>query len=172
MRTPEDVVRAEVLVCVSSLVSTLAKGFALTSIFAAHGQPKGEAMLAAQDLGALCEQAAELAAPIDDWAEAAIDEGWYQGADGRVHCDPDDGPSLSASDWRDACDAENPYQREVFEHWAVTPWLADQLEAHGEKVDKDFADLCVWARTTTGQSIDMDSVVEKIAVEINAGVEG
>lgn len=31
-----------------------------------------------------------------------------------------------------------------------------------EKVDTDFAGLCIWARTTTGQAIWMDPVIRKI----------
>jgi hypothetical protein len=42
---------------------------------------------------------------------------------------------------------------------------ADKLEAAGEKVDKDFAGLCIWARTTTGQTIYCDGVIERIYAE-------
>lgn len=72
------------------------------------------------------------------------------------------------SDWRELCNEQDiePYDREVFEHWAVTDWFADQLIKHGEKVDKDFAGLCVWARTTTGQAIAADYVLERIAADL------
>jgi len=40
-----------------------------------------------------------------------------------------------------------------------------------EKVDKDFAGLCIWARTTTGQAIYADGVVERIYAEMMAPVE-
>ena len=60
----------------------------------------------------------------------------------------------------DADDDENePYEREVFEHWIVSKWLADQLAANGEKIDDDFAGMVVWARTTTGQDIALDRVI-------------
>ena len=63
-----------------------------------------------------------------------------------------------------ACRDEMP-ELEVFEHWAVSTWLAEKLEAKGEKVDRDFAGLNVWARTTTGQAIALDSVIEAIVSE-------
>src|SRR5258707_13415197 len=50
---------------------------------------------------------------------------------------------------------------EVYEHWAVSPWLASKLAAQGEKVNMDFANLNVWARTTTGQQISGDSVIQR-----------
>jgi hypothetical protein len=55
---------------------------------------------------------------------------------------------------------------ESFEFWAVSPRLADDLERYGEKVDRDFAGLCVWARTTTGQAISMDSVIQRIWADL------
>lgn len=71
-------------------------------------------------------------------------------------------PAMDAIEY----DSLEPYWREVFEHWAVTGWLANQLEARGEKVDHDFAGLCVWARTTTGQAIYADSVIEQIGSDL------
>lgn len=59
------------------------------------------------------------------------------------------------------------YEREVFEHWIVSDWLADKLEAKGEKVEKDFAGLTIWARTTTGQAIALDAVIEEICADLN-----
>lgn len=66
--------------------------------------------------------------------------------------------------WRELCeyDGLEPYDREVFEHWAVTTWFAEKLIEAGEKVDADFGALNVWARTTTGQGIASDGVVERI----------
>ena len=50
----------------------------------------------------------------------------------------------------------------------MTDWFANKLIEQGEKVDKDFAGMCIWARTTSGQGIASDSVIERIAAEINA----
>lgn len=154
MRTPDDIVRMEVHYCVSALVSTLA-GAAYT----------GESSAEGTDLQSLAEQAFELASHVDDWEEAAYQAGWH-GADKLI-----DAPVLSDGhvDWQALCEENDiePYQREVFEHWIVSDWLADQLEARGEKVDRDFAGMIVWARTTTGQGIASDSVIVAIADDLN-----
>lgn len=151
--TADDLVRREVFYCVSHLVSTLAQG-AYRSMEGAYN---------AQEL---MDQASELASPVDDWEEAALQAGWSMREDGvLVHPDGCEGTT-----WESVCDhyGIDPYRREVFEHWIVSDWLADKLAEHGEKVDKDFAGLTVWARTTTGQGIASDSVIEAIAAEINA----
>lgn len=158
-RTPDDIVRVEVHYCISSLVSTLTQGYGLPSDFGR-----------ANDLSILCEQAVELASPIDDWDEAAIQAGWNRETpdalwiiqDGREE-------NFTAETAQEACEIDDltPYQREVFEHWIVSDWLADRLAEKGEKVDKDFAGLTVWARTTTGQGIASDWVIEQIVADLN-----
>lgn len=50
---------------------------------------------------------------------------------------------------------------EVYEHWAVSPWLASHLRSQGEETF-DLDGLCVWKRCTTGQSISMDWVIQVI----------
>jgi len=160
----------------SSLVSTLAAGY-------------GAGAQLPREIVDLHEQAFELAAPIDDWASAASEHGLTleARADG-LHVlslpKPTADGSLSNmhgtaySDSEQAaiayCDFHglDPYQTEVYEHWAVTDWFADKLEAAGEKVDKDFAGLCVWARTTTGQMIAADGVIERIYAETHTELEG
>ena len=135
------------------------------------------------------DQAYELARPINDWASAASEHGLTLEArtDG-LHVlslpEPDADGSLSDmhgtaySDSRQAaiayCDHHgiDPYETEVYEHWAVTDWFADKLEAAGEKVDRDFAGLCVWARTTTGQQIAADGVIQRIYAQTHTGREG
>jgi hypothetical protein len=69
---------------------------------------------------------------------------------------------------QDLCETEgiDPYEWEVFEHWAVSERFGRQLESQGERVDFDFAGMVVWGRTTTGQGIANDSVVLKIAAEL------
>lgn len=160
-RLASEFVRREVICCVSGLVSTLAGGANSISD------------LAGRDLVSLGEQAMELAAPIPDYEEAAIQEGWaYREVDGvgEWACVERDGAMIYDTA-QEVCDGEqiDPYEREVFEHWAVSPWLADKLIAQGEKVDKDFAGLCVWARTTTGQGISSDGVIQRIAKAIVEG---
>lgn len=157
MRTIDQMIQAEVLVCVSSLVSDLASGYG--AFRATHNHQSG--------LHCLIEQAFELASPVADYEEAAIQAGWQQNSDGLWAHKSDGDPETSAyvnDSAQEICEANGlePYDREVFEHWAVTDWFADKLIAAGEKVDKDFAGMCVWARTTTGQGISQDYVVQTI----------
>lgn len=170
MITADDLVRREVCHCASSLVSTLAIG--------GHGvvtyngiNPRNPRLSPIAPIMELCDQASELAAPIDDWEEAAIQVGWRPNPNGSTNWVwKDDLGEIAAESWQDACEQDNlePYQREVYEHWIVTDWLADKLIEHGEKVDKDFTGMCIWARTTTGQAIAADHVIEAITAEVNA----
>jgi hypothetical protein len=116
-------------------------------------------------LAARCEQAHELACPVPDYEEAAREAGWdlmHFGDETAIRRD-----DVECDTWRDACESDgiDPYDREVYEHWLVSDWLAEK----GEKVDKDFAGMTIWARTTTGQAIYADAVIEQIAAELNEG---
>jgi hypothetical protein len=51
--------------------------------------------------------------------------------------------------------------REVYEYWAVSSFLADDLTAKGEVVE-ELMDLYIWGRTCTGQSISTDTVIQDI----------
>lgn len=136
----DRIVRQDVCACASTLVSDLA----------AMGD----------------DQAAELCAPVPDYDEAALQDGWKQNDDGQwTHADyPEDVYDTAA----ELCDAQRiePYEREVFEHWIVSDYLARQLAELGEKTDSDFHGLTIWARTTTGQSIAIDSCILAIAENI------
>lgn len=173
MLTPQELVQREVQACASYLVATLAN------------RPDDGPRLrsaAGNDLADLCWQAIELACPVDDWEEAAIQNGWLQHEGRWLGYDHDSFASPEAAllagecgnheTAQEACEANDiePYQREVYEHWFVSEWLAEKLEAEGEKVDKDFAGLCVWARTTTGQAIYADGVIERICAKLNEAV--
>ena len=72
-RTIDQMIASEVLCCMSSLVATLAESAGKLTI-GHEGHP-----FRAADSGAifLCHQAFELATPIDDWEETAIEHGWY-----------------------------------------------------------------------------------------------
>jgi len=61
-----------------------------------------------------------------------------------------------------------PEQREIFEYWLVTEYLGRKLEACGEAVLFDFYGLTIWGRTTTGQAIALDGVIQKIFEELSA----
>lgn len=181
-RTPEQIVQAEVLCCMSSIVATLASGYGAAIV---HVDAYGRRSTNGSDLSNLIEQAFELAAPIEDWESAAREAGakitridveespnfgkWVvldQPVDTDMYVTFYEDTRHASIAYCDYYDIE-PHQTEVFEHWAVTDWFADQLVAHGEKVDKDFAGLCIWARTTTGQAIASDYVLEQIAADLN-----
>ena len=53
---------------------------------------------------------------------------------------------------------------EIFEFWAVSEWLGEKLIASGEVVF-NMLDFTVWGRTCSGQSIALDSVIQKIAID-------
>jgi len=54
---------------------------------------------------------------------------------------------------------------EIFEWYLVTPWLANRLKEKGEVVlDSGSMDFW-WGRTTTGQSVIVDEVIQEIAEE-------
>lgn len=152
MITAETLVAREVHYCVSSLVHSLAQGYGGTN----------------EELGAIAEQAFELACPINDWDSAAIDAGWKETPEGWTSIEPDAEGAEFFHSAQDLCETLGfePYQREVYEHWIVSDWLADHLIKRGEKVDKDFCGLTVWARTTTGQAIASDYVIDDILREL------
>lgn len=57
-------------------------------------------------------------------------------------------------------------ESEVYEHWVVSDRFRYLLEQKGEIVSTDAVDgLTIWGRCTTGQSISMDGVVQRIVVE-------
>ena len=58
---------------------------------------------------------------------------------------------------------DNP--SEVLEHWIVSESLGLKLGQRGEIVRK-FFDFTIWGRTTSGQSISIDSVIVEIALEM------
>lgn len=147
--TAEQLVQREINCCLSSLVSILAKE-------ANNNGSRG-------DLASLCLQAEELAMPIADYIEAAIQAGWDRVHDGGTEDIWRKG-DVTYDSLDELMEGENldPYEREVFEHWAVSQWLAEKLIEAGEKVDTDFAGLNVWARTCTGQAISMDGCIQQI----------
>lgn len=168
-RRADRLVSQEVHACMSSLVATLAAGYG-TAL-----PRKSAAGIALDDLA---EQAQELAAPVLDYESAARESGWVVGPAGMLvlpHGDHDDDdlppreePNADGSpNWQGAVEqlGNDPHECEVYEHWAISTWLAEKLAAKGERVDTDFAGLNVWARTTTGQAIAMDSVIRSIVQE-------
>ena len=59
----------------------------------------------------------------------------------------------------------NGGDNEVFEWWVVSSWLRVKLESRGEVIlDNDYGTW--WGRGTSGQSIELDSVIQDIAKSI------
>ncbi|UCV26734.1 hypothetical protein [Ferribacterium limneticum] len=69
-----------------------------------------------------------------------------------------------ADSWQEACEQDSiePYEREIYEHWAVSSWLGGELSARGELVF-EFCNMTIWGRGCTGQSIMLDGVICEIA---------
>jgi hypothetical protein len=149
--TCDQLVQREVIYCVSGLISELAKD----------------------------EKYMDELSPVlvqDDYESAASDEGWGSGNIDKfgVHYFRNtDGATWAAPDTRDGwcelCDEMGiePYQSEAYEHWVVSNWLADKLEAEGEMIIRDFMGIgAIWGRSTTGQAIAMDYVIGKIHAQL------
>ena len=148
-RICQQLVHREVLHCCSNLVYEL-----------------GQTELYQDDILELCTG--------QNWEDAAYDEGWRQTEEtdttkGNFH------KSISktsleishADSWQELCEEQgiNPYDVEVFEHWAVTNWFSEKLKEHGEIVGELF-DFTLWGRCTTGQAIYMDGIIREIANEM------
>ena len=59
---------------------------------------------------------------------------------------------------------DEPEERiEALQHWLVSDWLADKLESIGACVARDVMGFEVWGRTECGQSLTMDSDINKVA---------
>ncbi|MBE5033920.1 hypothetical protein [Gallalistipes aquisgranensis] len=58
----------------------------------------------------------------------------------------------------------DPFTDEVLEWWLIDSWLAERLQQEGEVVIEEYG--CFWwGRSTSGQAICLDSVIQKIAEE-------
>ena len=78
----------------------------------------------------------------------------------------DDGTIDGLDDWREAVqDIAEP--EEVYEWWEVGGWLAERLEEAGEVVLRNgYGDW--WGRCTTGQSVSLDYIIQKLGAEYAA----
>ena len=155
MRTLEQMVQQEVIYCVSSLVGHLND---------MHRDYDG----GDRDTLNLSDRLYEISAPVPATPEQTmLEEGYTQSTDGSWHHEQLGGFD---DDAETICDLQNldpyDYAREIYEHWIVSDWLADKLAAKGEAVSKDIAGLTVWGRTTTGQAISMDHVIEQIYADL------
>lgn len=110
---------------------------------------------------------------------------WFVQGDSEWHVDEDDANAraielcekairkavwmlvTTPEEYREVADEFNldPNQREAYEHWLVSGWLANRLKDEGEMIG-EICGLTVWGRCCTGQSISMDGVMQKIACDI------
>lgn len=58
------------------------------------------------------------------------------------------------------------HEREIFEWHSVSSWLACRLMDKNETII-EVGTMAIWGRTTTGQSICMDTVIEDIYNEVH-----
>lgn len=143
-----DLVRRNVLYCVSELVSRL---YGLREF-------------------SECDDLVNVMSQVN-YEDPARHVGWvaHEGAVRRP-VQNQSGHWLNAPDWEGACEIDelSPSYDEAYEHWIVGGWFAEKLKEHGEMVIEDFLGLTIWGRCTTGQSISMDHVVREITRELNA----
>lgn len=174
-KTARNIAAREVCLNVTGLVSDLAGGQDAVNSGQFHS---------ARPLAGLCDQAAALWVAVDDWEEAARQAGWAAHHNSRNHengvyfqnaqtKDIAEASPANACGWEDLCREVglDPYPWEVFECWAVSQSLGEDLAALGEKVDDDFAGLVVWARTTTGVSFSGDDLFLRVAQLIQQRAE-
>lgn len=109
-----------------------------------------------------------------DWQTPAEEAGWRMHSLGRIHRWTEALGDEEVSTWQEACEAceeyIEPHEREIFQWYAVSSFLADDLEEEGEVVLRDFHGLDLWGRTTFGQAISMDYVIQKVYDNLQKGV--
>lgn len=107
-------------------------------------------------------------------AESACSGEWFvcelrDGLPVLPSIDAGDGHSTRIDAIKAAAEADRvdlgEYQREIYEWWLVSGWLADQLREHGEHVPEGDCVQDVWGRTCSGQAILLDGVIREIAAE-------
>lgn len=94
-----------------------------------------------------------LSAPFLDYEAAARAAGWKEGTGSGWICLNDN--EAFASNPKDACESYGiaPQEIPIIGHYIVTSELADKLEARGERVERDFGGVIVWARKLTPKAV-------------------
>lgn len=125
----------------------------------------------ADSLGTLMDRAENLAEGISHHEAAARAAGWTDGT--QIHRINDDEEILVADTWEDACEQDelDVTETPIHQFWSVTTWLANKLVAKGEKVDRRFAGMNVWARKEANALINEDRVITTIAEAVGAPPE-
>lgn len=169
-RVLRRLVDREILHCVSSLIYELTQSPGVldeeTSINLWRGIPDYEQ--AATDAGWQC---ADTNLWINEFGEEQLEEDarrddvetWMPVSEGAYyHLDLVE--TCEAEDWEELCYLQSiePIENEVSEHWLVTKYFGEELEEHGERV-VELHGLTIWCRTTSGQMIAADYIIEEIA---------
>lgn len=156
----DRIVEKEVIYCVSMLVSSIAKEHEVI-----NGLPIDEedimSIMIKSDYDELPDGYRILQDEEGMWAFSLIDGE----EDDYPEYEHDTEEEAIKAAWEDS--GEEPPTIEALEHWIVSDWLADKLEAEGEMICRDFVGLTIWGRVTSGQHIAMDYVIQKIAEKLN-----
>ena len=157
----QEFVQRETIYCVSSLVCTLTQ----------ENKLDGELAFSLWQ-GKVDYETAEY--EINQARGKLLQEDGYWGVYGENVCywiiDPCHNSKNDAID--DYFDGDlDSYRSEVFEHWLVSSWLAQKLIEQGETV-VEFYGLTVWGRTTTGQAIYCDYVIQEIYNDLISQTNG
>lgn len=67
--------------------------------------------------------------------------------------------------WNDS--GEEPPRREALQHWIVSDWLADKLEAIDALIVRDVLGFNIWGRTDCGQSLELNHELRQVAESID-----
>lgn len=111
----------------------------------------------------------------EDWVSAAEDNGTLEEDGGQYRFVNDCTNGVFHDELEEAayefCQDNDidPYKTEAYEHWIVSERLAKNLAKQGEMVTTDFMGLTIWGRTTTGQAIYLDRVIQEIYLDLEIG---
>ncbi len=160
----EMLVQREVLCHVASLVHDLAKSPTACAELALDYEEDALPLVQRVDY--------KSAARAAGYRVVACDAGYqWLGPDEELTEDSYGAFADETAAWIACCEYNDiePQRHEVYEHWIVSDWLADELGDRGECVARDFAGMTIWGRCTTGQHISMDRVMLEIARDALAG---
>jgi hypothetical protein len=78
--------------------------------------------------------------------------------------DENNGEKCQSCDYEKTGEEDLEYQ-EIFEWWIVSSWLGEKLRENGYPVIERGWGGWLWGRTTSGQSISLDGIVQKLVKE-------
>src|SRR5574337_1674702 len=80
-------------------------------------------------------------------------------------------PDSEEEAMREACEGNridvDEYRSEVYEHWLVDSYFGSMLRERGETVF-EFANMVIWGRQCSGQSISIDGVIRNMVRDLGA----